>query len=45
MGIDDSFPFILDAQKGKGARNLENPALFRKHTPDICVGDVVDLIE
>jgi len=45
MRIDDSFLLIFHSQKSKGARNLRNPVLFRKHTPDIGVGDVVDWIE
>jgi len=45
MRIDDPFLFIFDSQKSKCAWNLRNPTLFRKHKPDIGVGDVIDWIE
>ena len=45
LKIEYSFLLIFHSQKDKGAWNLRNPVLFRKNTPEIGIGDVVDWIE
>ena len=45
LRVEDPLFLVFDSQKHKGAWNLRNPPLFRKHTPDIGIGDVVDWID